>query len=99
MVVEIDRQWPEIRDDDPMGEDLALPCDPGQLAYIVYTSGSTGKPKGVMIEHRGLVARVAWHQSEYRITAADRASQLIGPSFDPVGLEVWPFLTASVTVL
>ena len=60
--------------------------------YMVYTSGSTGKPKGVMVEHRGLVNVISWHIKEYGVTWRDRASQLIGPAFDPVGLEVWPFL-------
>jgi amino acid adenylation domain-containing protein len=62
------------------------------LMYIIYTSGSTGKPKGVQIEHRSMVNVVRWHQRTYNITGEDRASQVIGPSFDPVGLEVWPFL-------
>ena len=62
--------------------------------YVIYTSGSTGKPKGVQVEHRSMVNVVRWHQRTYRVTASDRASQVIGPSFDPVGLEVWPFLLA-----
>ena len=62
------------------------------LMYCIYTSGSTGKPKGVMIEHRSMVNVVRWHQRTYALTNRDRASQVIGPSFDPVGLEVWPFL-------
>src|SRR5690606_22716423 len=35
------------------------------LAYVIYTSGSTGKPKGAMNEHRGIVNRLRWMQSEY----------------------------------
>ena len=34
------------------------------LAYVLYTSGSTGKPKGVAIEHRSVMALIAWaHQT------------------------------------
>jgi amino acid adenylation domain-containing protein len=36
------------------------------LAYVLYTSGSTGRPKGVEIEHRSVVALVAWAQATYQ---------------------------------
>ncbi len=68
------------------------------LMYIIYTSGSTGKPKGVQIEHRSMVNVVRWHQRTYEVSELDRASQVIGPSFDPVGLEVWPFLLAGASL-
>lgn len=38
---------------------------PEHLVYVFYTSGTTGKPKGVMVEHRGLVRRMAWFQRRY----------------------------------
>ena len=160
--VEIDRVWSQIRRDTD-DTNLNVKCDPSQLVYLIYTSGSTGKPKGVMIEHRGLVARAAWHRDEYvvfecfvrarsarilmhfsnthrvslyhsleslhtrglrissilltnigecyeilnlrfalehryGVTSQDRASQLIAPAFDPVGLEVWPFLTSGASI-
>jgi len=66
--------------------------------YMIYTSGSTGTPKGVSIEHRSLVNLVQWHQTEYEVTRADRASQLIGAAFDPVGLEIWPFLSSGASI-
>jgi amino acid adenylation domain-containing protein/thioester reductase-like protein len=64
------------------------------LINMIYTSGSTGKPKGVMVHHRGMVNLVTWHRSDYKVTCSSRASQLVGAGFDPVGLEVFPFLTA-----
>ncbi len=72
--------------------------DPGNLAYIIYTSGSTGKPKGVEITHANLSNLVNWHQSEFRITAADRASQVAGLGFDASVWEIWPYLTAGASV-
>jgi amino acid adenylation domain-containing protein len=36
-------------------EELGIPIDPAQLAYVIFTSGSTGRPKGVGVEHRQLV--------------------------------------------
>ncbi len=38
----------------------------GNLAYVLYTSGSTGRPKGVEIEHRSVVALIAWAAATYR---------------------------------
>src|SRR5207302_4294755 len=55
---------------------------PAHLAYVIYTSGSTGQPKGVQITHASLLNLVFWHRQAFAVTAADRATQLAGPSFD-----------------
>ncbi|HEX6046470.1 MAG TPA: amino acid adenylation domain-containing protein, partial [Pyrinomonadaceae bacterium] len=68
------------------------------LAYVIYTSGSTGQPKGVEIQHDGLMNLVTWHQREYSVTSADRATQLAGPSFDASVWELWPYLTAGASI-
>jgi amino acid adenylation domain-containing protein len=68
--------------------------DPGQLAYVIYTSGSTGRPKGVQIEHRSLLNLVEWHQREYGVGPADRATLVASPGFDASVWEIWPYLTA-----
>jgi amino acid adenylation domain-containing protein len=82
------------RDDDP-GERATA----SGLAYVIYTSGSTGRPKGVMIEHRGVLNLCAWHQRAYRVTPADRATQVAGLSFDATVWELWPYLTAGASVV
>ncbi len=68
------------------------------LAYIIYTSGSTGRPKGVEITHRSLANLVSWHQEEFAVTPADRASQLAGVGFDAAVWELWPYLAAGASV-
>ncbi|EGH34930.1 amino acid adenylation, partial [Pseudomonas syringae pv. japonica str. M301072] len=54
--------------------------------YVIYTSGSTGKPKGVANQHDGVVNRLWWAQSEYRIGADDRVLQKTPFGFD---VSVW----------
>jgi len=67
---------------------MALGLTSGHLAYVIYTSGSTGRPKGAMNQHGGVVNRLLWAQSEYRLTAADRVLQKTPFSFD---VSVWEF--------
>ena len=69
-----------------------------QLAYVIYTSGSTGKPKGVEITVGNLQNLISWHQSEFKITASDRASHLAAVGFDAAVWEVWPYLTAGASL-
>jgi natural product biosynthesis luciferase-like monooxygenase protein/amino acid adenylation domain-containing protein len=71
---------------------------PGELAYVIYTSGSTGQPKGVAIEHRSLVNLITWHQREYQVTAADRATLIASPAFDASVWELWPYLAAGASI-
>ncbi|MDI9359120.1 MAG: amino acid adenylation domain-containing protein, partial [Phycisphaerales bacterium] len=62
------------------------------LAYIIYTSGTTGKPKGAMLEHRGIVNRILWMQSEYPLTEQDRVLQKTNYAFD---VSVWELFWAN----
>ena len=64
------------------------------LAYVIYTSGSTGQPKGVMVPHAGVVNLVSWHNRQFKVSAADRATQLAGLAFDASAWETWPYLLA-----
>jgi amino acid adenylation domain-containing protein len=71
---------------------------PSSLAYIIYTSGSTGQPKGVEITHANLCNLIDWHQAAFNVTSNDRASQVAGLGFDAAVWEIWPHLTAGVTL-
>ena len=62
------------------------------LAYAIYTSGSTGQPNGVLISQSNLLNLVFWHQSNFAITPADRATLLANVGFDASIWELWPYL-------
>jgi amino acid adenylation domain-containing protein len=72
--------------------------DVESLAYVIFTSGSTGRPKGVEIPHRALLNLIFWHRATYRVTAADRATQIAGLAFDASVWELWPYLTAGASI-
>jgi aspartate racemase len=79
-------------------ENVSSGVMPKNLAYVIYTSGSTGKPKGVLIEHRGLLNLVFWHQRTFAVSPKDRATQLAGSAFDASVWELWPYLTAGASI-
>ncbi len=74
---------------------------PGNLMYVIYTSGSTGKPKGCMLEHRGLVNRLAWMQKSYALSEEDCILQKTTFTFDVSVWELiwWSLQGASVCML
>ncbi len=67
-------------------------------AYLIYTSGSTGTPNGVVVGHRALQNLCHWHQSVFRITAADRCSQIASYAFDATIWEIFPVLAAGASL-
>jgi len=71
-----------------------LPIRSNQLAYVLYTSGSTGNPKGVMLEHGGVVNRIAWQQTRWPIGVDDCLIQKTPYSFD---VSVWELFWWSFT--
>ncbi|MBW5281365.1 amino acid adenylation domain-containing protein [Burkholderia gladioli] len=85
----------------------AHPCEappelaaPHHAAYVIYTSGSTGRPKGVLVEHRGIVNRLAWMQKAYRLDARDRVLQKTPFGFDVSVWELfWPLLEGARLVM
>ncbi len=89
----------EDASDLPIGEPPAPRAfDEKDLAYIVYTSGSTGRPKGVQIPHSGLSNLISWHERNFKITPADRTSQIASISFDAAVWEIWPNLAAGASI-
>lgn len=68
------------------------------LIYMIYTSGSTGKPKGVMISHYNLVNICLWHREFHEVTPRDNTAFYSSFGFDASVWEIFPFLSAGVTV-
>ncbi|HWX40369.1 MAG TPA: amino acid adenylation domain-containing protein [Blastocatellia bacterium] len=94
MLVEPDGDAPAVR------EGLAGRLNADHLAYVIYTSGSTGAPKAAMTTHRAIVNRLAWMQSEYRLTGNDCVLQKTPFSFDVSVWELfWPLLNGASLVL
>ncbi|HEX5461232.1 MAG TPA: amino acid adenylation domain-containing protein [Steroidobacteraceae bacterium] len=88
-VISLDSHWSEIERypaDDLSPEALGLQSR--HLAYVIYTSGSTGQPKGAMNEHRAVVNRIVWMQSQYGLDGGARVLQKTPFSFD---VSVWEF--------
>ncbi|MFB2837167.1 amino acid adenylation domain-containing protein, partial [Floridanema evergladense] len=84
------QQWSQ---DNPIAQVQAT-----NLAYVIYTSGSTGQPKGVLVTHQSLLNLVFWHQSAFKITSLDKATQLAGTAFDAAVWELWPYLTKGASI-
>jgi amino acid adenylation domain-containing protein len=49
----------------PSGPVTGVIRRPEHAAFVIFTSGSTGRPKAVVVEHRSLVAYLAWATHEY----------------------------------
>ncbi|MFC9681060.1 amino acid adenylation domain-containing protein [Streptomyces sp. NPDC056948] len=59
-----------LTDDPTLAEQSSVPLTgvvrrPEHAAFVIFTSGSTGRPKAVIVEHRSLVAYLAWATAEY----------------------------------
>lgn len=69
--------------------DLRVDTAPHDLMVVLYTSGSTGKPKGVMLNHRGYMNRLEWHQQTFNLQLGERVAQKTSCCFD---ISVWELL-------
>ncbi|MET9617094.1 non-ribosomal peptide synthase/polyketide synthase [Kitasatospora indigofera] len=77
---------------------VEVPCEPGQLAYIMYTSGSTGRPKGVAVTHRDVVGLAL--TPEWRGGGHERVLMHSPTAFDLSTYELWvPLLNGGRVVV
>ncbi|MEU5694765.1 non-ribosomal peptide synthase/polyketide synthase [Actinosynnema sp. NPDC020468] len=78
---------------DEVGSATPVPARPGNAAFVIFTSGSTGRPKAVVVEHRSLVAYLAWAGHEY--TALGGRALVHSPvAFDLTATALWGPLLA-----
>ncbi|RJE90836.1 amino acid adenylation domain-containing protein [Paenibacillus sp. 1011MAR3C5] len=91
----------EAAEEEELALPLSLSAGPGHLAYVIYTSGSTGQPKGVMVEHRAVINRLHWMQSQYPLAERDVILQKTPITFDVSVWELfwWSFAGASLYLL
>ncbi|WP_405901188.1 non-ribosomal peptide synthase/polyketide synthase [Streptomyces sp. NBC_00727] len=77
---------------------VEVPCEPGQVAYIMYTSGSTGRPKGVAVTHRDVVGLAL--TPEWRGGGHERVLMHSPTAFDLSTYELWvPLLSGGRIVV
>jgi amino acid adenylation domain-containing protein len=71
---------------------------PATLAYLIFTSGSTGTPRAVAVEHGSLAHLMRWAVREVAPGPGDRSGQVVSIGFDPLVLEILPYLLTGGTV-
>lgn len=91
-----DASWQDnVRHCRPSGETIGLE----KCMYMIYTSGSTGKPKGTMVHHGGVLNVCRWFVAAHQVTVGDVSAQALGAAFDPVTVELWPYLISGASVV
>jgi sugar O-acyltransferase (sialic acid O-acetyltransferase NeuD family) len=74
-------------------DNLDVPYDPLDRAYILYTSGSTGKPKGIAFLHRNLLHSTACLTNQLFFAPSDRVTWLHSASFAASVVDIYCCLT------
>ncbi|MBP2478951.1 amino acid adenylation domain-containing protein/non-ribosomal peptide synthase protein (TIGR01720 family) [Crossiella equi] len=82
-------ELPVVVPDGAASAEAVVPAStPGNAAFVIFTSGSTGTPKAVLVEHRSLVAYLAWATDEY--TSLREHALVHSPvSFDLTATGLW----------
>ncbi|HEV2843466.1 MAG TPA: amino acid adenylation domain-containing protein, partial [Thermoanaerobaculia bacterium] len=83
------------------GEDnLGLPVEPEDLAYVLFTSGSTGRPKGVAVPHGAVLNLLAAFARRLGFGPGKTLLAVTTFSFDIAGLEIFlPLVTGGSVVI
>ena len=70
-------------------DNLNIPFEGNELAYIIYTSGSTGRPKGTLINQSCVISRLAGNTNYININKNDTFLQLSSYVFDGSIFEIF----------
>jgi amino acid adenylation domain-containing protein len=81
-------------DDPPVRE-----AGPRDLAYVIYTSGSTGRPKAVVVEHRNVLALLAWGREVFSLEDLRGTLASTSVCFDISVFEIFQPLVMGGTIL
>ncbi|MEH2295889.1 non-ribosomal peptide synthetase [Nostoc sp.] len=80
-------------------ENLDIPLQPDDFAYIIYTSGSTGQPKGVIQNHRYVLHLTMNYTNSGHICANDKLALLYSPNFAGAVRDIFCSLLNGATLL
>lgn len=80
-------------------ENLCLPFDYDNPAYLAYTSGTTGKPKAVLISHRSCVNHAYAFSKMLKLSPSDRVPLIASITFDVAIEEMVPPLISGCTLV
>ncbi|MCX7923871.1 MAG: amino acid adenylation domain-containing protein [Clostridia bacterium] len=81
------------------GENIDIPKDSRELAYIIYTSGSTGLPKGVMIEHHSAVNLISWVNKTFNVGEKDILLFITSMCFDLSVYDIFGMLASGGSIV
>ncbi|MFT9818493.1 amino acid adenylation domain-containing protein [Lysinibacillus sp. NPDC056185] len=84
-IIKIDLKENEILNAD----NLNIPFEGNELAYIIYTSGSTGRPKGTLINQSCVISRLVGNTNYININKNDIFLQLSSYVFDGSIFEIF----------
>ncbi|HKT50327.1 MAG TPA: amino acid adenylation domain-containing protein, partial [Candidatus Angelobacter sp.] len=79
-------------------ENLLVPADGDNLAYVIFTSGSTGKPKGVAVSRGALASHCSRIIQRFRLVNSDHVLQFANTAFDVSIEQVLPTLAVGAAV-
>ncbi|WP_176560098.1 non-ribosomal peptide synthase/polyketide synthase [Brevibacillus dissolubilis] len=90
-IIRLDTDWEQIALQPT--DNLENQTKINNLAYVIYTSGSTGNPKGVAIEHRSVIAFLAWAEQTFSAEEMQGVLAVTSICFDLSVFEIFSTLS------
>ena len=83
----------------PHSQQVAVPLEPHDPAYIIFTSGSTGVPKGIVHTHASGLAYAHMAGAAHEIEPRDRLAAIAPLHFDMATLDLFAIPLAGASVV